>query len=587
MRTRQVFRAFLSFAIVVGLICILYINFSQNFPKQKEQLVKDSIAILEKGIEIVDDFRKKHETNEEKVKGLAISGASVESAGGKLGIADTRGKDGVVDTRDKDGVVDTLGKEGVVKTRGKDGVVDTRAKEGVVDTRGKEGVVDTRAKKGMVDTRDEEGVVDTRSKEGMADSRGKESVFDTLGKGVMDKHDKEVVVNTHRKEGTVDTRMKEHVVNTRAKEGVADTRAKEDVADTRREEGVVNTHGKKSVFDTGDKEDKANTNGGANMTIRSDEVQKENPKPKRQSLLMIGHDRSGTTFINRMFNEDPNVFNVYEPLWITKGIGPPEKHQEVIIDAMNGILNCNFSATNNGITFLAKISQWIAVRLNSKAMMSHPFCKIKNGERVCENMPPKLADEVCATRYKYSVTKLAVTRIPNEKISSILRRLLDENPHTRVLYMLRDPRGTINSRINLRWMKEYPDPGMQNGVKSVCETTTYNLRYMQILMKKSEYRDRCMIIRYKDISANPLAIAKKIYKFARFQIEPRLTDWIMNHTNPSKEKLKLESYNHYSVVRNATGNADKWRKEAPVERVRMINNVCAPLLRLLGISDQD
>jgi keratan sulfate 6-sulfotransferase 1 len=287
-----------------------------------------------------------------------------------------------------------------------------------------------------------------------------------------------------------------------------------------------------------------------------------------------------------MLDEDPNIFNVYEPLWVIKEMGLPGNKQQVVMDILKGILTCNFSATKYGVEFLARISKWIALRLNSKAMMSYPFCKIKNGERVCEDMSktPNYTDHICSTKYNYSVTKLAVPRIPGGNVSSVIPRALKENKDIRFLYIVRDPRGCINSRINLEWIKDYPDPDLPSSVKSICDTTTYNLRYIQRLIANGEDRGRYMILRYRDIAGDPLATAKMIYNFAQFQIEPRLTKWVTAYTKPSKEKLNIEIHKHYSVVRNASANADKWRKESPIERVRIINKNCATLLRILGIT---
>lgn len=38
----------------------------------------------------------------------------------------------------------------------------------------------------------------------------------------------------------------------------------------------------------------------------------------RKGIIIFGQDRSGTTFISAMFANDPQIFMVYEPLWITQ-----------------------------------------------------------------------------------------------------------------------------------------------------------------------------------------------------------------------------------------------------------------------------
>jgi len=36
-------------------------------------------------------------------------------------------------------------------------------------------------------------------------------------------------------------------------------------------------------------------------------------------------------------------------------------------------------------------------------------------------------------------------------------------------------------------------------------------------------------------------------------------------------------------VRNATANVEKWRKESPIERIRIIEKECSELFDLLGL----
>ena len=59
--------------------------------------------------------------------------------------------------------------------------------------------------------------------------------------------------------------------------------------------------------------------------------------------------------------------------------------------------------------------------------------------------------------------------------------------------------------------------------------------------------------------------------------------WIVKSTQPSKELLAKEAKNAFSPIRNASANFEKWRREAPIERTRIIEKECSELFDILGL----
>ena len=310
---------------------------------------------------------------------------------------------------------------------------------------------------------------------------------------------------------------------------------------------------------------------------------------KRRSLFIFGHDRSGTTFISNMFAQDPQMFMIYEPLWITRNMRhfQPGKHLDSCeVDVVNAILSCSFTKTSAATMFLAHTRGPWTGALPVNIFTSHHFCNITaQGQKRCPNLSlkPELVDRVCATEFKHSVVKVSPERVPDRKLSVFVPEILVENPEhdIRIVHIVRDPRGNIHSRINIKWMHEYPDPRLASGAKEVCDTITTNLKHVERM--KTWLGERYTTVRYKDIADNPVETARKIYTFAGFNMPENLKDWIVRVTQPNKKMLIRTSDRPYSPVRNATGNADRWRKESPVGRVRVIEQNCGPLLDFLGL----
>lgn len=309
---------------------------------------------------------------------------------------------------------------------------------------------------------------------------------------------------------------------------------------------------------------------------------------KRRSLVIFGDDRSGTTFLTRLFSEDPNIFSVYEPLWITRSWKETEAGRDPrkdVTSVLNALMSCHFVDNPLAVKFLANTSKRWAPGLFKNPFQSPPICN-KTGEHVsCPDgdILPKVVEETCMRRYKHSVVKVAIVRVPERKLSNIFPQIIYDNPDTEIklLHVVRDPRGSINSRINLKWIEDYQFPGFFYYPRSTCEGIAQNVKYGASL--EGKLKEHYKLMRYSDIASSPVKTAQEIYKFAEFEMPESLIHWIVEATNPSKELLEQESKKAFSFVRNATANVEKWQKEAPLERTRIIERECSELFNLLGL----
>ena len=322
------------------------------------------------------------------------------------------------------------------------------------------------------------------------------------------------------------------------------------------------------------------------------ERSERNPKiiPKRRSLVIFGDDRSGTTLLTRMFSEDTNIFSVYEPLWITRKWQATERdrdHVGDVTDVVGALMSCHFVDNPTAMKFLAHTSKKWAPGLFKNPFQSPPICNgTEKGKRACPSPEtvPRLVEEACSRHYKHSVTKVAIVRVPERKLSNIFPRIIYDNPDTevKILHVVRDPRGSINSRINLGWIKEVDKAkNFAAWPKDTCQAITQNVKFGASL--DGSLKNNYMLVKYKDIASSPVLTAMKIYKFAGFEMQESLIRWIIHATNPSKETLDKEAKKAFSSFRNSTANVEKWRQESPIERTRIIEQECGELLDLLQL----
>lgn len=316
-------------------------------------------------------------------------------------------------------------------------------------------------------------------------------------------------------------------------------------------------------------------------------------RPARRSLLIFGHDRSGTTFISAMFAKDPQIFMVYEPLWITQRweyYEPDYKCSKCELQVVSSIVACNFTRSSVSTKFLSYISYPWTGALPVDIFKSPKFCNTKMDLKTEMDCPvlgkhPEFVDKVCYSKFKHSVVKVSPVRLPQEKLANLVPQVLLENPDIdlRVLHLVRDPRGGINSRINIKWIKDYPNPDLARTARKLCDTIVGNLQHADRTLTELKLKHKYKMVLYKQIADDPLGTSKDIYNFAGFDMPGETEKWIVESTTPSKQKLREELKQPFSTVRNATGNADKWRQDAFFQRNKVIERECKPLMDLLGL----
>ncbi|XP_022782170.1 carbohydrate sulfotransferase 3-like [Stylophora pistillata] len=286
-----------------------------------------------------------------------------------------------------------------------------------------------------------------------------------------------------------------------------------------------------------------------------------------------------------MFAEDSQLMTVYEPLWITKKWNKEDISQipnwtKNVLDLLRGILSCKFSETAAGVKFLSHTSrQWSGAYVKNP-FRSQNFCPNWECRDLASN--PTYADIVCLTKYKHSVTKIGEPRTPNGLISSFLPKLFLENPDTdiRVIQLIRDPTGSLRSRIKLKWMVDWKHSSFPNVVRKICSNLATNIKFGRNLGK---WQDKYLEVHYHDLAGKPLETTRAMYEFAEFIMPDSVADWVVRNTSPTKEELMKEKNNIFSPVRNSTANIEKWRQDSPVERIRIIEKYCQEALDLLGL----
>lgn len=306
----------------------------------------------------------------------------------------------------------------------------------------------------------------------------------------------------------------------------------------------------------------------------------------RPSLLIVAEARTGSSFLGDAFNQNPNVFYLFEPLY---GVNPPSHNNGArSLQFLKGILNCTFTPQR----YVREIAKFR--RFSSNALSSPPLCKEKTyfstPLKKCQSLNPGNMRAVCMKNHSAVVLKVLVGRIPEYRVDSLFPVC---NPRDcTILYLVRDPRAVLYSHMKVAMInfeavenssvykaQNSPHPLIALYSKQLCQRMEANVKILQGL--QLDTKNRNFMLRYEDLAKNPIETLKRAYKVAGIPMMNSTLHWIRSHTEDAKIS-KSEERNEFSTKRNSKDVVDKWRLEMDRCLVDIVERSCRPVMKLLG-----
>uniref|UniRef100_A0AAV2IR61 Sulfotransferase n=1 Tax=Knipowitschia caucasica TaxID=637954 RepID=A0AAV2IR61_KNICA len=224
-------------------------------------------------------------------------------------------------------------------------------------------------------------------------------------------------------------------------------------------------------------------------------------------------------------------------------------------DLLWSLLQCDLHALENYIQ--PQPSKHLVNNLfcwdKDRVLCHTPICKPTHAnwtEGDCKQCSPvnlTRAGEFCSTRSHVAYKTVHSGREGNVRLVVLdtVRPLLeDPRLNIKVLQLVRDPRGILNSRIDLF---------------------------------SSWYKPWYMLLRYEDIAMNPLQKTKEIYEFVGLKMTPSVAKWIDENT-----KSSTESKNKLGTKRDSATVTESWRRKLPLDLVLEAQKQCLHYMRLVG-----
>ena len=206
------------------------------------------------------------------------------------------------------------------------------------------------------------------------------------------------------------------------------------------------------------------------------------------------------------------------------------------------------------------------------------FCKLflLIVEDSTEGQPCPKMNDICA-RTKYKAAKLV--RATMEEIQYFLLQNRDVAEDIKILHLIRDPRGRLNSFLNYHSdLRLYHLTAAI--VSTACERQMKDVRIRKQL--EEQFPGMFLEIRYEDVASDPVTMATRINHFLYYQDVPdEVKQWISYNTNNRNGSVPKEKN---TFRRNSTATSLAWKQELSVDYQNLIENQCRNLLQHLNLA---
>ncbi|XP_015260712.1 PREDICTED: carbohydrate sulfotransferase 3-like [Cyprinodon variegatus] len=319
------------------------------------------------------------------------------------------------------------------------------------------------------------------------------------------------------------------------------------------------------------------------------------------NILIMTSTRTGSSFVGNIFNHHgETMFYLFEPLWHVSKSRKANRTllEELYRNVLWTLFRCDFSLLELFIDPPPKkhVTSSLYHRDSSRALCETPVCTryciysfilYHCNSPHCGPLNLTLASESCLSRKHHVIKTVRLQQL------DLLQPLIeDPDLQLKIIQLVRDPRAIVASRMvafstynKWKYWAQHgkvpeDDEGMK-GIREYCSHLQFNAKLG--LSRPTWLKSHYMLVRYEDITQQPLKKAEEMYNFTGIPFNSQVREWILNNTQKSDNNI-------YSSQRNSSEQADKWRKKFPFKLAQVVQQVCEPAMKLFGyklVSNQE
>jgi len=272
--------------------------------------------------------------------------------------------------------------------------------------------------------------------------------------------------------------------------------------------------------------------------------------------------RSGSTFLGDIMTAHPGTFYHYEPLL----------HYDIVqarsgalaqdaVRTIKDLMHCNYTNLNRYLTY-GRGHQWLFT--HNARLWTH--CQADGKQRFQKSYcwKPEFLNKFCPL---FPFQSIKTVRLRLNLTEQLVK---DPSLNVRVMLLVRDPRGTMESRKHRDWCPHNPD--CEDPAK-LCQDLVDDYHSLRKLLR--QHPDRYKVFRYEDFSMNPYNNTRDVFNFFGFTMHSRVSNFLDTHTKANIGGVS-------STFRDSKTAPFKWRERLSEDEVYAIQDKCTEAMTLWG-----
>ncbi len=257
----------------------------------------------------------------------------------------------------------------------------------------------------------------------------------------------------------------------------------------------------------------------ANSTVSTAADVPDHALPLR--VLIVTQMRSGSSFTGELFNNNDDFFYLFEPLlYLEPKFNTNQTNgnlETYIKHPLRDFLQCNFQDLP---------ATWWDERLIashqckfSRSIQASSLCRLNGRPSVSVSNSTKVFESLCNSKKHVALKSIRIADI------SYLKDLItNTSMNTKIIHLVRDPRGTYRSRMSVCL------PTWRNclNISETCVRMGRNIQFW--LDTPSWLQNKYLLVRYEDLALEPIRYAEEIYIFLNIPMPRSVHNWIIKNT---------------------------------------------------------
>lgn len=272
--------------------------------------------------------------------------------------------------------------------------------------------------------------------------------------------------------------------------------------------------------------------------------------------MILSTWRSGSTFLGEILNAMPANYYHYEPLLhydIIQIRGKPNAQAALL--TLRNLLQCNYTT----------LTDYLEYGQNHNYLFSHNtrlWHQCHSYPQFCWD--PKFLNDFCRL---FPFQSMKVVRLRLALAEELLK---DDTLNVKIVLLVRDPRGTIQSRKHREWCPGQPDC---DNPALLCSDMVSD--YKAAIEFTSRYAGQFKAIRYEDLSLDPFKITKEILDFYGLPFDPEVEEFLDSHTRTDIGGVS-------STFRDSKAAPFHWMRDLSFGEIQSVQLNCVDAMRLWG-----